>query len=85
MILKVVRSLMVCSNKEQKYGFTYGRIYHFINDPDMYDTGYNWVKNDLGIITAAPLSSFSTLDQFKKKIKNRNMANKALIKSENYI
>ena len=83
MIVRVIKSLMVCSNKDL-YGFTYGRIYHFINDPDMYDTGYNWVKNDVGVIKAAPKSSFVTLDQFKQIVSNRNMALAALSRSEFY-
>jgi hypothetical protein len=83
MIVRVVKHLMVCNNKDL-YGFTYGRIYKFIDDPDIYDTGYNWVINDKGVIKATPLSSFVTVDQFKKIVRNRNMALAALSRSEFY-
>jgi hypothetical protein len=73
MIVRVVKHLMVCDNK-YLYGFTYGRIYKFIDDPDIYDTGYNWVKNDKGVIKAAPLSSFVTLDRYKHIIQNKKAA-----------
>lgn len=83
MIVRVIKHLMVCNNKDL-YGFTYGRIYKFIDDPDIYDTGYNWVINDKGVIKAAPLSSFVTVDQFKQIVHNRNMALAALSRSEFY-
>lgn len=83
MIVRVIKHLMVCSNKDL-YGFTYGRIYKFIDDPDIYDTGYNWVINDKGVIKAAPKSSFVTVDQFKQIVRNRNMALAALSRSEFY-
>lgn len=73
MIVRVIKHLMVCNNKDL-YGFTYGRIYKFLDDPDLYDTGYNWVKNDKGVIKAAPKSSFVTVDQFKQIVHNRNTA-----------
>ena len=83
MIIRVIKSLMVCNNKIL-HGFTYGRIYRFIDDPDMYDTGYNWVMNDKGIIEAAPKSSFVTVDQFKKIVRNRKAAMAALVRSGFY-
>jgi hypothetical protein len=83
MIVRVVKHLMVCNNKDL-YGFTYGRIYKFIDDPDIYDTGYNWIINDKGVIKAAPKSSFVTLDQFKQIVRNRNMALDTLSRSEFY-
>jgi len=64
MIVRVIKSLMVCTSKKL-HNFTYGRVYKFINDPDMYDTGHNWVANDKKVITAAPISSFKTIDEFK--------------------
>jgi hypothetical protein len=67
MITRIIKSLMVCTNRKLE-NFTYGRIYRFINDPDMYDTGYNWVTNDKGIIVAAPKSSFRTIEQFKESL-----------------
>lgn len=83
MIVRVIRSLMVCNNRTLR-GFTHGRIYRFIDDPDMYDTGYNWVMNDKCIIVAAPKSSFVTVDQFKKIVRNRNEAMAALVRSGFY-
>ena len=50
----------------------------------MYDTGYNWVMNDKGIIEAAPKSSFVTVDQFKKIVRNRKAAMAALVRSGFY-
>jgi hypothetical protein len=67
MIVKVVKHLMVCDNKHL-YGYTYGRIYKFINDPEMYDTGYNWVTNDFGKVKAVPIRSFITIDEYKRVI-----------------
>jgi hypothetical protein len=83
MIVRVIKHLMVCNNKDL-YGFTYGRIYKFIDDPDLYDTGYNWVANDAGVIKAAPKSSFVTVDQFKKIVRDRNVMLATLSSSEFY-
>jgi len=83
MIVRVIKHLMVCNNKDL-YGFTYGRIYKFIDDPHIYDTGFNWVKNDKGVIKATPLSSFVTVDQFKKIVRDRNVMLATLSSSEFY-
>ena len=74
MIIRVIKSLMVCTSKKV-HNFTYGRVYKFIDDPDMYDTGYNWAINDKKSIAAAPKSSFRTIDEFKdqlEKMKNND-------------
>ena len=57
--------LVVCSNKDL-HGFTYGRLYVFTYDPDLFDTGYTWVKNDKGIIVGEPASNFRSLTDWKK-------------------
>jgi hypothetical protein len=62
--------LVVCSNKDL-YGFTYGRIYHFISDPDMFCSGYVWVKNDKNLIVGEPKLFFKTLDEWKKILKEK--------------
>jgi hypothetical protein len=67
MIVRVIKSLMVCTSKKLN-NFTYGRVYRFIDDPDIYDTGYHWVKNDKKVISAVPISSFRTIDQFKDQL-----------------
>lgn len=72
MIVKVVKHLMVCDNKHL-YGYTYGRIYKFINDPEMYDTGYNWVANDFGVVKAVPIRSFITIDEYKRVIQYKKV------------
>jgi hypothetical protein len=63
--------LVVCSNKDL-HGFTYGRLYVFTYDPDLFDTGYTWVKNDKGVIVGEPASNFRSLTDWKKTIQNRN-------------
>lgn len=73
MMVKVVKHLMVCDNKDL-YGYTYGRIYKFINDPEMYHTGYNWVSNDVGVVKAVPIRSFITIDEYKRVIQNKKAA-----------
>lgn len=73
--------LVVCS-KRDVHGFTYGRLYVFIYDPDLYDTGYTWLKNDKGIIVGQPKLWFKSITDWKKTISNRNMALAALVRSE---
>ena len=63
---------MVCTSKKV-HNFTYGRVYKFIDDPDMYDTGYNWSINDKNSIAAAPISSFRTIDQFKDQLEKMKL------------
>lgn len=67
MIVRVIKSLMVCTSKKL-HNFTYGRVYRFINDPDIYDTGYHWVVNDKKTVAAAPISSFRTIEEFKEQL-----------------
>jgi hypothetical protein len=75
MIVRVIKSLMVCTSKKV-HNFTYGRVYKFIDDPDMYDTGYNWAINDNKNISAAPMSSFRTIDQFKEQLEKMKLNEK---------
>lgn len=75
MIVRVIKSLMICTSKKL-HNFTYGRVYHFINDPDMYDTSHNWVLNDKKVITAAPISSFKTIDEFKDLLERMKLNEK---------
>lgn len=63
---------MVCTSSKV-HNFTYGRIYKFIDDPDMYDTGYNWAINDNKKISAAPKSSFRTIDEFKDQLEKMKL------------
>jgi hypothetical protein len=75
MIIRVIKSLMVCTSSKV-HNFTYGRVYKFIDDPDMYDTGYNWAINDNKNISAAPMSSFRTIDQFKEQLEKMKLNEK---------
>jgi len=72
MIVRVIKSLMVCTSKKL-HNFTYGRVYKFIDDPDMYDTGYNWAINDNKKISAAPISSFRTIEEFKDQLEKMKL------------
>jgi hypothetical protein len=77
------KCLVVCNNRCLR-GFTYGRIYRIIDDPDLYDTGYYWINNDTGVVKATPRSFFVTLDQFKSIVINRNMVSANLFRSGFY-
>jgi predicted aspartyl protease len=72
MIVRVIKSLMVCTSKKLN-NFTYGRVYRFIDDPDIYDTGYNWVVNDKKVISAVPISSFRTIEEFKEQLEKMKL------------
>jgi hypothetical protein len=72
MIVRVIKSLMVCTSKKL-HNFTYGRVYKFIDDPDIYDTGYHWVKNDKKVISAVPISSFRTIEEFKEQLEKMKL------------
>jgi hypothetical protein len=72
MIVRVIKSLMVCTSKKLN-NFTYGRVYRFIDDPDIYDTGYHWVKNDKKVISAVPISSFRTIEEFKEQLEKMKL------------
>ncbi len=72
--------LVVCSRKDV-HGFTYGRLYVLLYDPDLFDTGYTWIKNDKGIIVGQPKVCFKTIAEWKKTVNNRKMAVAALMRS----
>ena len=73
------KCLVVCNNRSLR-GFTYGRIYRIIDDPDLYDTGYYWINNDTGVVKATPRSSFVNLDHFKIIVRNRNIVAASLFR-----
>jgi hypothetical protein len=58
--------LLVCSEKNIR-GFTYGRIYFYMDESDLY-IGRFWIKNDQGFTVAENKSSFKKLTDWKKQI-----------------
>lgn len=59
--------MVVVCNEKDLLGFTYGRIYVFIGDPNLY-VGRNWIKNDQGFTVAERKDFFKTLPDWKKHI-----------------
>jgi len=62
--LKIIKMLVVCCRRGME-GFTYGRLYVFMVDPDMY-LGCTWVKNDQGHMVGRPKNNFMSLKQWKE-------------------
>lgn len=62
--------IVVCNEKDIR-GFTYGRVYVFMVEPDLY-IGRTWVKNDQGITVAEKKSAFISITDWKK---NKNDSN----------
>lgn len=60
--------IVVCNEKDIR-GFTYGRVYVFMVEPDLY-IGRTWIKNDQGITVAEKKSSFISITDWKKINKN---------------